>query len=251
MSHQHWFITWNTRSSSNIHKYIKHKHFIYLQEVTQEVLLEETKKLNDISSKKFYQTIYDTGNGIITCLPIINNKTGSLDVGHGSEEDTYIRVCIDLSSICSEDKINHLNIVCVQLDKNNEETRMEQLKLITPVLEKSDILMGDLNSLNFSDYSSVEIEAINKKRVKNEQEEANNKVINYLKSLDYIPRTPTGSSPYTTQEKTRVDYIIIRQNRNVFYMFDEIIVPKTKINNDSKRSLVVCLIHKTGRSFVL
>ena len=249
MSYQHWFATWNTRSSHNIYRYIKDYNFTFLQEITEDILNDLTEKLNITHKMGFYKNIYDgSRNGLITNLFVVEHTIGSLDVGYGTEEDKYISVKVDLSRMDSGDQSNHLNLFCVQLDKNNEETRLEQLQLAKEIIQNNDIIIGNLNSLHFTDYTPSQMDNINHVRLKNEQEIVKTSVMKYLASLHYVPREYIGN---TSSQKTRTDYILINQNKNITCMFDEIIIPKTKTNSHSKHYIVVFLINKGCRKFYL
>ena len=249
MNFQHWFVTWNTRSSRDIHRYIKEYNFIFLQEITRKELEKEAYKLNNSNRKIFYNCIHDDrGNGLITNLHIVKQEIGSLDVGYGTEDDTYIYVTVDLTKTDSQDRSNHLKIFCTQLDKNNEKTRLEQLQSVQPILDECELIMGNLNCLSFADYSLVEIDIINKRRSKNDQDAASNEVIKFIENFGFCHR------PYikpTSTQKTRIDYIMIKKNKNIFCTGEEIIIPKSKTNNNSKHYLVAFLIHKKGRRFLL
>ena len=249
MSYQHWFVTWNTRSSYGIYKYIKYYNFVFLQETTEDSLESLTERLNLSHKTGFYKNIYDGNrNGIVTNLFVVDYTIGTLDVGYGTEEDKYIQIKVDLSRTDSGDASNYLKLMCFQLDKNSEETRMDQVKLIEEKIKDSDVILGNLNSLHFADYTPSQMDNINQIRIKNEQEIVKTSVMNYLTSINYEPREFIGN---TCSHKTRIDYVLLNQNKNISCLFNEIIIPKTKKNTHSKHYLVVFLIHKGGRKFYL
>lgn len=248
MSYQHWFVTFNTRSSTDLYKYLNKYHFICLQEIDSKRVEKLVTKLNKSKNKRFYTAIEKNGLAVITCFHILNSQIGHLDVGYGSEEDVYIKVTIDLTEKDSGDKNNLLTIFCTHLDKNSEETRMGQIVMSENALQDADILMGCLNSLYFPDYNPTMMDTINEQRLARGQEVSDCRVMNYILEQNF---EITKYINPTCTDGVRVDYILTKKDKNLFRNFDEICKLKNKVNPTSYHYMVSSLIFKGGRDFVL
>ena len=109
-------------------------------------------------------------------------------------------------------KIENVNFLATHLDHKSEDVRMEQLDIIKDLFYDIDIFIGDLNSLHYEDYSSKMITEINKNRQMANLKEAEFDCTNFLKNYFTIY---TNFIQYTTNYKTRIDYILLNKRKNI------------------------------------
>lgn len=249
--YQHWFATLNTRSYSkvnDIYKHIKKYHFIYLQEISKDKAEQIRFKLNFSDKKEYYSILYKDGSCILTSFLILEHEINYLNVGHGTEEDIYFFLKIDLCGYNTNDVKNHVNILCCHLDKHSEKTRKEQLVSIDEKVEDCHVLMGCLNSLYSPDYTPKQLLKINKQREMMDQEMIVYEVTEYLEKDKRF--TFNKFEKPTCSDGSRLDYILIKEKKNMVCMMNDI----TKINNMNNRTtnhIVESLLHKTGRSLFM
>ena len=243
--YQNWFGTLNTRSSHKLYKHIKELDFIFLQEIEIEFFESLVKKLNLSKNKKFYSFVYKNNMGIITTFKIKDSFIGSCDVGYGTDDSVYIKVKIELfpsTNKNNKENENHLNILCIHLDKNSEITRQSQIELLKNEFENCDLIMGCFNSIYFKNYKYEELDLINEQKVNNGEEIVNNVVMNTISEYYNID---SFNNP-TCSNNLRIDYILPKKNSNVFITAQDIIRFKNK-SNEYNHYLLKFLIYKGGR----
>lgn len=251
--YQYWFTTYNTRSRKNIFKHIKNRHFIFLQEIEELYFNELVNEFNSSDKKTFFYSCFNNDKGVISVFPIISSVIEKMNVGYGTEDSFYFSLTVNLAQpnmkLTQEDERSyHLKVLCLELDKNSEKTRLEQLLHIKDI-DKHHVIMGCLNSLYFADYTPAKMDLINEQRINNQKEVPENNVINFLKDMNF------SLNPFTIPtctDGTRVDYILIKHNSSTI---NTVTIVENKIKNKVNPSFyhypVSCLIFKGGINFAV
>lgn len=216
---QRWFATWNTRSKKSFAKHVSDYSFIFLQEVSREDLIAAAKDLQKRDDRGYtYTWIHGNGNGVITNMHVVSHTFQSLDVGYGTEGATYFDIMVDVLRTNSGIHSNILRVCCVDLDKNDEETRWEQAAAIRHISE-FDIIMGSFNTLYAHDHSYLEKECINHERINRDLSPMSFEVVFSIIAKGFIPTKFVGE---TSNLKGRTDFIFLKKQRNIRSIFNEV-----------------------------
>lgn len=198
-----YYNTYNSTKNKKISELLTEQNadIICLQETEEEQVKQYVQFLNSKTGDN-YDYVYDVHNAIITRLKI-NDKL----VKKIKKEATYydrgiIKLTLDYNDI-------PVIVVATHLDHLSEMVRLKQIEDIQSELHKADILVGDLNSLRFEDYTSDYLYAVEMVRKDNRIETVQNNVINTIESLGF-KTTPFKSA--TCPYGTRIDYIYIKSN---------------------------------------
>lgn len=189
---------------------------IGLQETTQGFVLRCAKQL-----KMFHKMALahdNFGNAILSRYPIIESRNIELKVP-GAERRVAVYVKISTGK-------GTLKVMCTHLDHKHELARINQLSLLP--YRSADILMGDFNSLNISDYTEVQLARIIDERHADNWETVHGDVMDLL-SIDFNITPNSGS---TSRFDTRIDYILVNHNAKV--RGRENIKMKESFDNDSE-----------------
>lgn len=164
----------------------------------QEISLETTKK---IAKELKYEYVYHKNVAIVSIHKI--DKIEKIDLSY------------DRSAIKIKIEKRNTVIVCTHLDHKNEEKRLLQLKEIE--LSDVDFLIGDFNSLIFSDYTFEELKEISKKRKEDNWESIKEDLIEEILRLGF--KTMPMTIP-TCRFKTKIDYIFTKNSSIIEYVIN-------------------------------
>lgn len=185
------------------------------------VIQEICKKSGKILGDLWPYFVQSGENMVVSKHPIQNIKKISLNVGN----NTYYRTAI-MATI-----LDH-TFITTHLDHMQESRRMEQLNKLKEYFPLCDLLLGDLNSITYMDYSVDELNIIKQSRQKASIELISEQITKELtKYFEIKPSTRT--TPYNT----RVDYILCRKGLASKCQIDNSIE-----KNISDHNLVICFI---------
>lgn len=152
----------------------------------QEIQEDSLKELAEILGYEWY---YYGGNGVISC-----------------ENLEVEKIALPYNRHAMVFRYMYHKIVCTHLDHKYEKRRMEQLRCLDAHMD-ADIFVGDLNSLQTSDYSKEQLKKITDERRKDNWELPLNDVTDYLKSKEFVIDDYRGG---TCRFGTRIDYIMYK-----------------------------------------
>ena len=172
---------------------------ICLQETEEEQVLSYVAFLNSKTGDE-YDYVYDMHNAIISRIKIIDKSTKKITVADCYLSRGIIKITIEYNNL-------PIIIIATHLDHLSEEIRLKQIEEVQSDLKTAHILVGDLNSLKFDDYTSDYLYAIDLIRKDNRIESTKNHVINTIESFGFRT-TPFKSQ--TCPYGTRIDYVYIK-----------------------------------------
>jgi len=174
---------------------------ICLEETNYELTKYLTKCLLEKTGKS-YTYIYIENNAIITYYCIMNVEKKLIKIKQTYIDRSYIKLELDDPKLKTNYKITVLH-----LDHLSEGTRILQLDEMNQMLETSDIIVGDFNSIKKEDYSNSFIKTINQMRKNGRKEEVDFRVIKRIENYGF---TTNKFKMETCPYGTRVDYVFMK-----------------------------------------
>lgn len=161
----------------------------------------------------FCETVFEFGNALLSKFPMKNSTNYYADVG----ENLYKRGMLAVQIEHEFFRENNATFYVTHLDQIYEHARLKQIEQFEKYIQQNDnlqLIMGDMNSLTFSDYSDdyfrIYIDDI---RQKNNWERPFELVTNQLKAYGFtdcwreMNNEAINDQAVTCIYKTRIDYI--------------------------------------------
>ena len=174
---------------------------IFVQEARPS-MIEYVSKNSDFKYNYYSEVSKDfIGNGVLSKKPFTLIEEKKVKIGFNELRSGFLI------------EINGAKILNIHLDHKNEDTRMEQLDEFQEFIDKCDILVGDLNSLNIIDFCDpVHFDEVQSDRKLTKWELVRFDVISRLSKLFYIPNVEDINKEFTCRFKTRIDYIMVKKS---------------------------------------
>jgi endonuclease/exonuclease/phosphatase family metal-dependent hydrolase len=186
---------------------------------------------------------YYIGNGIASRYPIKFHSNQQTICEYISGRRSLLKVCLDSEDLFLKDRIFGVT----HLDQINENVRLEQIKEFNPYENNIDILMGDMNSLTYDDYTDDYYQKnILQLRKKSNWEkpcfqltELIKNQWNYQDAFKQINPDAKDEQVVTSRFKTRIDYIYLHSRINHSCILKKCSIIDTKNITDHNAVLAV------------